>query len=70
MKAVKEMSEGELAAFVATHLRSKGIDVVLSGGSSVTMYSHDTVDLDEIERWSAREEKSETFQGIKDLLVK
>jgi hypothetical protein len=51
VRAVKDMSVGDLAAFVATHLRTKGIDVVLSGGSCVTIYSHDTVDLDEIERW-------------------
>ena len=39
MKPVSEMSIGELAAFVASHLRSAGIDVVLTGGSCVTIYS-------------------------------
>jgi len=33
------MSVGELAAYIASHLRARGIDVVLSGGSCVTIYS-------------------------------
>jgi len=39
MKSIKEMTQGELAAFIQTHLREKGIDVVLSGGASVSIYS-------------------------------
>jgi hypothetical protein len=39
VKTINDMSVGELAAFVATHLRKRGIDVVLSGGSCVTIYS-------------------------------
>jgi hypothetical protein len=39
MKDVSKMSLGELAAYIATHLRGRGIDVVLSGGSCVSLYS-------------------------------
>lgn len=41
MKSIKRMSLVELAAFVQSHLRKGGIDVVLSGGASVTLYSSD-----------------------------
>jgi len=41
VKPVMYMSVGELAAFVDTQLRSNGIEVVLSGGSCVTIYRHD-----------------------------
>jgi len=49
------MNLGELAAFIDTHLREKGINVVLSGGASVAIYSdHKYVskDLDFIGRYS------------------
>jgi len=39
MKSIKEMTNAELAAFVESHLRKKGIDVVLSGGACVSIYS-------------------------------
>jgi hypothetical protein len=55
-----DMSVGELAAFVATHLRSNGIDVILSGGSCVTIYSHDkyvSTDLDFIHTWYCSKRK-------------
>lgn len=34
------MSLGELAAFVQSQLREKGIDMILSGGASVAIYSN------------------------------
>jgi len=49
MKSVKEMTNAELAAFVESHLRNKGIDVVLSGGACVSIYSSNkyvSMDLD------------------------
>lgn len=52
MKPIKDMSTGELAAFISTHLRRNGIDVVLSGGSCVSIYSKNKYvsgDLDFIE---------------------
>jgi len=54
------MSLGELAALVSTHLDSKGIPCVLSGGACVTIYTQNrylSYDLDFIERVStARKE--------------
>jgi len=39
MKAIKEMSAGELAAFISSYLRAHNIDVVLTGGTCVSIYS-------------------------------
>ncbi|MBM3144699.1 MAG: hypothetical protein FJ010_06945 [Chloroflexi bacterium] len=39
MKSIAEMTQGELAAFVQTHLRERGIEAILSGGASVSIYS-------------------------------
>jgi hypothetical protein len=53
MKSIFEMTQGELAAFIDSHLREQGISVVLSGGASVAVYSdHKYVskDLDFIRR--------------------
>ncbi|MBM4294178.1 MAG: hypothetical protein FJ126_04650 [Deltaproteobacteria bacterium] len=52
MKPIKDMSTGELAAFVSSHLKRHGIEVVLSGGSCVSIYTHNkysSLDLDFIE---------------------
>lgn len=57
MKPVAEMSCGELAAWVATHLRTQGVELVLSGGSCVTIYSENLYvsgDLDFIETGLAK----------------
>ena len=40
MIPIGDMTLIELAAFVQSHLREKGIDVILSGGASVTFYSY------------------------------
>jgi phosphorylcholine metabolism protein LicD len=40
VKPISQMSQLELAAYVDDHLRQQGIDVVLSGGSVVSLYSH------------------------------
>jgi len=48
---ISKMSRAELGAFVQEHLRKYDIDVVLSGGSCVSVYSHDkyvSMDLDMI----------------------
>jgi len=39
MKPINEMSAGELAAFVASHLMQCDIEVVLSGGACVSIWS-------------------------------
>ena len=49
MKSIKRMTEVELAALVATRLRRAGIEVVLSGGTCVSIYSgrrYVSMDLD------------------------
>lgn len=53
MKAISQMSQGELAAYVCSHLESKEIQVVLSGGGCVAIYTSDrysSMDLDFVER--------------------
>lgn len=37
MKCLGEMPVGEVAAYVAEHLRQNGINVVLTGGSCVSI---------------------------------
>jgi hypothetical protein len=52
MKAVAEMTIGEIAAYVAAHLLQGGINVVLTGGSCVSIYTDNrylSYDLDFIE---------------------
>jgi len=52
MKPIEDLSLGELAAFVCTHLRTNGIEVVLSGGGCVSIYTsnrYQSYDLDFIE---------------------
>jgi len=39
MKSIQEMTQAELCAFVQSHLREKGINVVLSGGAAVSIYT-------------------------------
>jgi hypothetical protein len=40
MKDIKSMTQAELAAYVQDHLRKMGINVVLSGGATVAIYSN------------------------------
>jgi len=49
VKPIKDMSIGELAAFICSHLRRNGIEAVLSGGSCVSIYTDNkyaSLDLD------------------------
>jgi hypothetical protein len=39
MKRFSKMSQAEVAAFVQTHLKNQGIDVILSGGAAVSLYT-------------------------------
>ncbi len=39
MKQIVDMSQAELAAYIQEHLRKKGINVVLSGGATVAIYT-------------------------------
>ena len=52
MKSIKTMTIGELAAYVCSHLKSKDIDVTLTGGGCVSIYTGNdfvSYDLDFIE---------------------
>src|SRR5687767_10324951 len=40
MKLVSKMTQGELGAFIQTQLRKRGIEVILSGGAAVAIYSN------------------------------
>jgi len=60
MKEIREMTMGELAAFVCSHLQKNGIDVVLSGGGCVSIYSEGryvSYDLDFVENISSGRRK-------------
>ena len=53
MKEIGKMSRLELAAYICSHLDKHGIEVTLTGGSCVSLYSQDEYvsgDLDFIER--------------------
>jgi predicted nucleotidyltransferase len=39
MKQIKKMTQAEIAAYVQSHLRKKGITVILSGGATVSIYT-------------------------------
>ncbi|MCJ7679098.1 MAG: hypothetical protein MUP70_00085 [Candidatus Aminicenantes bacterium] len=52
MTSIKNMTLGELAAYICTHLKSKDIPCVLSGGACVSIYTKNrylSYDLDFIE---------------------
>lgn len=49
MKPLVEMTRAELTAYIQSHLREKGVDAVLSGGSAVSIYNGEqyvSMDLD------------------------
>lgn len=55
MLPLNEISQGGLAAYVDTHLKKKGVAVVLSGGAIVAIYSDNkyvSKDLDFIAQFS------------------
>jgi hypothetical protein len=68
MKPVKEMSQAELTAYVQTSLRKNGIDVVLSGGATVVLYSEGqyvSMDIDLINaRFAQNREIEKVMEGI------
>ena len=68
MKPVKGMTNAELAAFIESVLRERGIDVVLSGGACVSIYSENryvSMDLDLVNHhFAKRIEIREAMQAI------
>ena len=62
MKPIKQMSQAELAAYIHDHLRKSGVDVVLSGGAAVGIYSNGeyvTKDIDFVNAGFAGQDKIE-----------
>ena len=67
MKSISKMTQGELGAFVQTHLRAEKIELVLSGGAAVSIYSGNrfvSLDLDLVNIYSIRQ------RVIRDLMLK
>lgn len=68
MKSIRQMNQGELAAYIDSHLKKRGIWVVLSGGACVAIYSdykYVSKDLDFIARYSLDHKKiSEAMKEI------
>ena len=63
MKTIAEMNEAELSAYVQSHLKKAEIEVVLSGGSAVTIYSENkyvSKDLDLVNVYAANRKKIKT----------
>jgi hypothetical protein len=57
MKPIAAMSQSELGAFVQTQLRKRGIELVLSGGAVVSIYSNNryvSKDLDFVNIYAVR----------------
>ncbi len=57
MKSISDMTQAELGAYVQSHLYVRGIDVVLSGGAVVAIYTsgkYVSNDLDLVNRYSVR----------------
>jgi hypothetical protein len=60
MKSISRMTQAELAAYVQSHLRKKGITVILSGGAAVAIYTvnkYVSVDIDLIDVYFADRKK-------------
>ena len=56
MKSVRRMSQTELAAFVQSHLRARGITAILSGGACVSVHSegrYTSADINLVNAYSA-----------------
>lgn len=57
MKPIVEMGRAELAAYIQGHLEQYGIQVVLSGGACVSIYTGNkyvSMNLDLVDLYSAR----------------
>ncbi|MBC7876756.1 MAG: hypothetical protein H7Y59_06245 [Anaerolineales bacterium] len=60
MKPIKDMTQLEIGAFICTHLKKRGIEVVLSGGALTSLYSNNkyvSKDLDLIDVYSVSRRK-------------
>jgi len=68
MKQIKNMTQMELAAFVHSHLRGRGVDVVLSGGASVSFYSGNKYVSKDLDLINIRFVKRQKIQAVMDEL--
>ncbi|MFI5211693.1 MAG: hypothetical protein ACHQIH_02330 [Ignavibacteria bacterium] len=62
MKKIRDMTIGELAAFVSTQLSMNGIDCTLTGGACISIYTnnkYESFDLDFIESGQFPQKKTE-----------
>ena len=60
MKSIKEMTQLEIGAFVCSYLKENSIEVVLSGGATVSLYSNNkyvSKDLDLVDVYSVNRRK-------------
>jgi hypothetical protein len=68
MKPLAQMTRGELAAYIQSHLRARGIDSVLTGGSAVSIFSGEnyvSIDLDfVITSYPKRSKIADAMHGI------
>lgn len=70
MKSIASMTREELAAFVQGHLLTKKIDVVLSGGACVSIFSNNkyvSMDLDLINYRSLAPKRSTLREAMQEL---
>lgn len=54
MKSIREMNVQELGAFISCHLQKYGLEITLTGGSCVTIYTNNqykSMDLDFVETY-------------------
>ncbi len=68
MKEVKNMTQMEVAAFVHSHLREQGVDVVLSGGASVSFYSGNKYVSKDVDLINVRLVKRQRIRSVMDEL--
>lgn len=71
MKPIKDMTQAELGAYIQSHLYAKDIDVVLSGGAVVAIYTlgkYVSNDIDLVNRYSAR--RSAIREAMEELGLK
>ncbi len=60
MKSISRMTQAELAAYVQSHLETKGIKVILSGGAAVAIYSENkyvSADIDLVNAYNVERKK-------------
>lgn len=70
MIPIRKMSRADLAAFVQEHLRERGIDVVLSGGACVSIYSNEkyvSMDLDMVHIGLTPPKRSMIREAMREL---